>query len=95
MYHPAWGYFADTYGLEQIPVEVEGKEPAAKQLADLIETAKANQIKVVFVEPRISQKTAESLAKEIGAKVVAIDPLGKDYVENLKKAAQAFAEALR
>lgn len=95
VYHPAWGYFADTYGLEQISVEVDGKEPSAKQLAELIETAKANQIKTVFVEPRVSPKAAETLAKEIGGKVAVLDPLGKDYVENMKKAAQAIAEALR
>jgi len=95
VYHPAWGYFADTYQLEQIPVEVEGKEPSAKQMAELIATAKANQIKVIFVQPQISRKTAETLAKEIGGRVVAIDPLAKDLVDNLRKAAQALAEALR
>ncbi|MFB3784909.1 MAG: metal ABC transporter solute-binding protein, Zn/Mn family [bacterium] len=95
VYHPAWGYFADAYGLEQISVEVEGKEPSAQQLAELIETAKANQIKTVFIEPRISQKSAETLAQEIGGKVAVLDPLGKEYMENLKKAAQTIAEALR
>ena len=95
VYHPAWGYFADTYQLEQIPIEVEGKEPSAKQMAELIAAAKSNQIKVIFVQPQISRKTAETLAKEIGGKVVAIDPLAKDLVDNLRKTAQALAEALR
>ena len=58
-FHPAWGYFAHTYGLEQVPVEVEGKAPKPAQLQGLIEHAREKGITVIFVthEQDIAQHT--------------------------------------
>ena len=66
VFHPAFGYFADAYGLKQVPVEIEGKEPTAKQLAELIARAKADHVKVIFVQPQFSRKSAEAIAQAIG-----------------------------
>ena len=66
VYHPAWGYFADTYGLTQIPIESEGKEPGAKTLAFLIEQAKREDIRVIFVQKQFSRRDAEVVARAIG-----------------------------
>lgn len=93
VYHPSWGYFADTYGLQQIPIESEGKEPGAKALARLIEEAKENQISAIFVQKQFSQDQAKAVASSVGAKVVAIDPLSTDYPENLRDVAKAMAES--
>jgi zinc transport system substrate-binding protein len=92
-FHPAWGYFADTYGLRQIPIESEGKEPGPRTLLHVIEEAKRLGIKVIFVEPQFSRSSAEMVAREIGGRVVAIDPLAEDYIENMRKVAAAFAGA--
>jgi zinc transport system substrate-binding protein len=92
-FHPAWGYFADTYGLRQIPIESEGKEPGPRTLLDVIEEAKRLDIKVIFVEPQFSRSSAEMVAREIGGRVVAIDPLAEGYIENMRKVAAAFAGA--
>lgn len=91
-FHPAWGYFADAYGLRQIPIESEGKEPGPRTLLHVIDEAKRLGIEVVFVEPQFSRSNAEMVAREIGARVVAIDPLAQDYFENMRKVAAAFAE---
>jgi zinc transport system substrate-binding protein len=93
-FHPAWGYFADTYGLRQIPIESEGKEPGPRTLLHVIEEAKRLRIKVIFVEPQFSRSSAEMVAREIGGRVVAVDPLAEDYVGNIRKVAAAFAEGL-
>jgi zinc transport system substrate-binding protein len=93
VYHPSWGYFADTYGLQQIPIESEGKEPGAKALARLIAEAKENRIGAIFVQKQFSQDQAKAVASSVGAKVVAIDPLSADYPENLRDVAQAMAES--
>ncbi len=90
VFHPAWGYFADDYGLEQIPIEMEGKEPKPSQLKDLIDEANALKIKVIFVQPQFSIKNAEVIAKAIGGKVVSADPLALDWAENLRNQAKAF-----
>jgi zinc transport system substrate-binding protein len=94
VYHPAFGYFADAYGLKQVPVEVEGKEPSARQLAAFIERAKAAGAKVIFVQPQFSTKSAEAVARSIGGAVVPMDPLATDYLANLERTAEKTAEAL-
>jgi len=93
-FHPAWGYFAEAYGLRQIPIEIEGKEPKPAQLKGLMERARAHGVKVVFVQPEFSSKSAELISREIGGKVVFLSPLARDWENNLRKAAQAFKEAL-
>ena len=93
--HPAWGYFARTYGLEQISIEHEGKSPAAKSLFNLIKRAKQEKVKVVFIQDQHSSRMAETVASSIDAKVVKLDPLAEDYVDNLRKVATAFAESFQ
>lgn len=95
VFHPAWSYFARDYGLEQIPVEVEGKEPSAAELAELIETAKTNDIEVIFVSPQFSTRSAETIARQIGGKVVFVDPLARDWMNNLRSVARTLAQEMK
>ena len=94
VYHPSWGYFAKRYDLEQIAIEVEGKEPKPAQLKELIEEAKEHRVKVIFVAPQFSKKAAQTIAKESGASVVEIDQLPLDWDAELRKTAQIFAKSL-
>jgi len=94
-FHPAWGYFARDYGLEQTPIEVEGKEPSARALANLIKRAKQEGIKVVFVQAQFSTKNAETVARAIGGRIVRIDPLAKDYLKNMRKIAETFRKVIQ
>ncbi|MCK9152471.1 metal ABC transporter solute-binding protein, Zn/Mn family [Methanobacterium alcaliphilum] len=84
VYHPAWGYFAKEFGLKQIAIEKEGKEPTPQTMADIIAMAKENDIKVIFISPQISRKNADTIARDIGADVVVIDPLSSNYMENME-----------
>jgi zinc transport system substrate-binding protein len=95
VFHPAFGYFADAYGLKQVAVEVEGKEPTARQLARLIEKAKAQGVKVIFAEPQFPQKAARTLAESIGGAVVLIDDLSPDYLNNMREIAASVGAALK
>lgn len=94
VYHPSWSYFARDYNLEQISIEIEGKEPSAKEIQHLIALAREHNIKVVFASPQFNTKSAEVIAKEIGGQVVLIDPLSKDYIKNMKQIAQALSESM-
>ena len=94
-FHPAWSYFARDYGLEQIPIEIEGKEPTARTLSYLIEQAKEEGIKVIFVQKQFSKKSAETVASAIHGKVIQIDPLAGDYLNNMRKIARSFAEVMQ
>jgi len=95
VFHPSWGYFAHAYRLKQVPIEVEGKNPKPAQLKGLIEHAKAYDIKVIFVQPQFSSKSAKQIAKEIGGQVVFVDPLAFNWLDNLRNVANKFREALR
>ena len=95
VFHPSWSYFAQDYGLRQIAIEAEGKEPGAKALARVIELGRRERVKVLFVQAQFSRRTAETVAAAIGAKVVTVDPLAEDYAQNLLRVAHAFADALR
>lgn len=93
--HPAWGYFADAYGLRQIPVEIEGKEPKPGQLQAIIQYAKGLGIKRIFAQPQFSAKSPELIARAIGGKVSFADPLALEWARNLKQVAQQIRPALR
>jgi zinc transport system substrate-binding protein len=94
VFHPAYGYFADAFGLEQLVVEVEGKEPSARQLTRIIAEARRRRVKVIFVQPQFSRRTAEAIASAVGAAVVPLDPLAADYLANLDDMAGKLAKAL-
>lgn len=94
VYHPSWGYFAEDYNLIMIPVEIEGKEPSAQDLAGLVDLAKEKQVKVIFVQSQFSARSAQALAEEIGGEVIAVDPLAKDYVSNMDNVSDIFAKNL-
>jgi len=95
VFHPAWGYFAHAYGLEQLPVEIEGKDPKPAQLQQLIKHARGKGIKIIFVQPEFSTQSAEVVAKEIGGQVVFANPLAEDWMSNLREVARKFGAAVR
>ena len=95
VFHPSWGYFAQDYGLVQIPVELEGKSPKPSQLQALIKEAKEDQVRVIFAQPQISRKSAELIAREINGEVILIDPLAENWFENMRLVANRFQAALR
>lgn len=95
VFHPAWGYFAHTYGLKQIPIEIEGKDPKPAELKKLIEHAREQNISVIFVQPQFSPTSAQVIAREIEAQIAYADPLALDWMANLREVANKFMVALR
>ena len=90
VFHPVFGYFADQYGLTQMAVEVEGKAPKGKALADFIKQARAAKARVIFVQPQFDTRTAEKIANAINGVVIPMDPLARDYINNLNAMAQTI-----
>jgi zinc transport system substrate-binding protein len=79
IYHPNLGYLARDYGLEEISVEYEGKEPSPSRLKELIDRAKHDKLKVILIQREYDTKNARVIADETGARVVVIDPLSEDW----------------
>jgi zinc transport system substrate-binding protein len=94
VFHPSWDAFASAYGLTQIAIEQEGKEPGPRTLEELTRLAREHHIHTVFVQQQMSTRAAEALAKEIGGTTEVANPLAEDYLGNLRKVAAAFARAL-
>ncbi len=95
VFHPAWGYFARAYGLEQVPIEFEGKAPKPALLKELITFAKKKGITVIFVQPQFSAKSATLIAKAIDGRVIVANPLAEDWMSNMRKVAKEFRAALK
>ncbi|MEA2600598.1 MAG: zinc transport system substrate-binding protein [Acidobacteriota bacterium] len=94
VYHPTWGYFAHEYGLQQVAIEAEGKEPSAQRLIQLIGAARRNGVKVVFVQRGYPRKSAQVIADEVGGSVVTADPQERDWLGNLRRVSRELRGAL-
>ncbi len=90
VYHGAFAYFAQAYGLEQIAIELAGRRPEPKRLTELVKQAKEEGVKIVFVQPQFDQSSAKSLADAIGGKVLPLDPLKQDIFANLETIADTI-----
>ncbi len=93
VYHPAYGYFADAYGLVQTEIEQNGSMPGPKHLAEVIDLAKARGARVIFIQPQVSDTYAKTVADAIGGRVVPLDPLAEQYIQNLEIIARRIAES--
>jgi zinc transport system substrate-binding protein len=93
VFHPAFGHFADAYGLIQIAIEIEGRDPSSRQLEKVIKRSAELDIKTIFIEPQFDRKNAEVVADSINAKVVSLDPLRKNVLENLELIAKAVEKS--
>lgn len=91
IYHPALTYFAREFGLKQLCIELDGKEPSPAQLKQLLETATQSGAKVVFVQQEFDQKNAELIAKETGCRLVTINPLSYNWHDEMIRLATILA----
>lgn len=92
VFHPSWGYFAHEFDLEQIAIEVEGKEPKPREIIEILATAKEKKIDVIFAQPEFSDKSAKIIAQEGNLKVIKTSPLAANWSSNLINMAQAIAK---
>jgi zinc transport system substrate-binding protein len=93
VYHPSWGYFAHEYGLEQIAIEAEGKEPSAQRLIQLIDRGRRENVRVIFVQGGFPRKSAQVIADAVGGRVLTADPQERDWAGNLRRVAAELGEA--
>jgi zinc transport system substrate-binding protein len=83
VFHPSWGYFAQQYGLEQMPIEIEGKAPKPREVVTLIEIAKKADISAVLTAPEFSDAIAKQIARELSVEVIKISPLNPHWADSL------------
>lgn len=93
VYHPAFGYFTEAYGLEQVSIEHNGAEPSPARLARLVADARERGVRVFFVQPSESQRAAALLADAVGGRTEVLDPMRADWADNMREIARAVASS--
>lgn len=83
IYHPAFTYYARDYGLQQVAIEADGKEPSAKRLAEIIRQARESGVRKIFYQSQFPASTVEVIARDIEGECVVIDPLREDIIDNI------------
>ncbi len=92
IFHPALAYFARDYGLTQISIEEEGKEPSAIRIKELIQLAREKNIHSILISKEFDVRHAEAIAKELNAKVIVFDPMAGNWAENMILLANLIAQ---
>lgn len=95
IYHPALTYFAREYGLNQIAIEEDGKNPSAQKLTNLVKFAITDSLKFVFIQSQFDSRNAEIIAGELNGEIASIDPLGYDWLGNMYDLSNKLSIALR
>lgn len=85
IYHPAYTYYARDYGIEQIAIEHDGKEPSLRQTTTLIERAKEHGVKVILRQPQYSEDKVRAIAMDAGAEIISTDPLSEDILSEIER----------
>ena len=85
IYHPAFTYYAKDYGIEQISIEQDGKEPSPRQLTALVTRAREHNISKLLIQPQYSKDKLSALAAECGAEIVEVDPLCEDIIGEIER----------
>ena len=91
VFHPSWGYFANSYGLKQVAIEVEGKSPKPKELVTLIKEARKEKVTAIFTQPEFSDASATIIANELKIPVVKLSPMAPNWSENLLNMAKTIS----
>ena len=94
VFHPSWGHFADEYDLQQVAIEIDGREPSDQEMTRLQAEAKEARVHTVFVQPQIHGRAAQAFAEALGAQVEILDPMVADVAANLAETTGKLVEAL-
>ena len=95
VFHPAWGYFAADYGLNQLAIEEEGKPVNAAHIRKMVDVAREKGIRAILVQKGFDTKSARSLAREIGGEIVETDPLERDWFAGMRTFTSVMERVLR
>lgn len=94
VFHPAWSYFARDYNLVQVPIELEGKEPGPGHIRHIIDTARKQKIRYIFIQKQFPRHWAEAIARDIHGQVIQLDPLEENWLGNMYHIADTVKKAM-
>jgi zinc transport system substrate-binding protein len=83
IFHPALAYYARQFNMVQIPLELDGKEPSPKHMKDIVDLARKENIRIIFIQKEFDSENALQLSREIGGEVIVIDPLDYNWEKQM------------
>lgn len=92
IYHPAYTYYARDYGINQIAIEQDGKDPSPRQLTNLVERAKKSHINAILIQPQYDINKVRSIAEECGAEIIVTDPLAEDIINEIRSVTNTICQ---
>ncbi len=92
IFHPALTYYARDYDLEQIPIQLEGKDPSPAHFKEIINNALENDIRIIFIQEQFDTENAKVIADEINAKVIQINPLDYNWPKQIELITQSLIQ---
>ena len=92
IYHPALGYLARAYGLEQIAIENDGKEPSARQIGQIIDSAREKGVKVLLYQVEFPRSVVDVVAKDMGVEAMQINPLAENPIATIEEITRLISE---
>ena len=95
VYHPSFGYLADDYGLDMYALEEGGKEATPQHLQKMFDLAREKGIDRVFSQAETDSRQSQAFAEQLGAKIVVLDPLAENYLENMVRLATELARGAK
>ncbi len=93
-YHPTFAYWSTEFNVQELSLEHNGKELKGRELLALISQAKAHNLKAVFIQPQFAKSRVEMFAKELGLRIIELDPLREDWLLSLQESACQIAFSL-
>jgi zinc transport system substrate-binding protein len=95
IFHPSLSYLSRDYKLNQIPIEIEGKEPSPSKLKEIIDKAKQHQVHSVFIQEQFDTHSAEVIAKELDGNVIIINPLNYEWLKEMKDITNKLSKTMQ
>lgn len=92
IYHPAYTYYARDYGIRQIAIEHDGKEPSPRQMTAIIEEARRNNIRTILIQPQYSPDKVATIATECNAEIIETNPLADDILLEIQRVTDIMCE---
>jgi len=93
IFHPSLGYLAEDYGLRQHALEYEGKEPSPAHMKEIIDLARENDIRIIFVQEEFDKRNASVVADEIGGKIIQINPLAENWPDEMRSISEKLVKS--
>ncbi|MFI3279679.1 MAG: zinc ABC transporter substrate-binding protein [Rikenellaceae bacterium] len=85
IHHPAYSYYARDYGIEQVAIEEDGKDPSTRRIGEIIDRAREEGVTQILYQNQFPSTVVDVIAKDAGAAAISVDPLSEDIIAHIEE----------